>query len=286
MKTSLDCIPCFIDQTLRTARTITNNEKLIKSLLDDVGQMIKEFSLDTTPPEIAYTIYQKINHKTGINDPYKKIKNKNIKEALSLYPTLKKIVENSDNRLLTAIRIAIAGNIIDFGANKKFNIAEDVKKSIQQDFAILDYDKFTQQLDKADKIVYLGDNAGESVFDKILIEELGKKVIYVVREDPIINDVTLEDAIASGLDKVSEIISSGCSAPATIINLCNNNFLSIFQNSGLIISKGQGNYEGLSDIKEPVFFLLKAKCPVIARDLNVKQGDIILKKGNHFENHN
>ena len=282
MKTYNDCIPCFMEQALRAGRAATNNEEQIKLLLDHIGGLINKFPLSSTPPEMANIIYKEIKNITGVGDPYEKTKKENIKEALSLYPELKKIVQKSDNKLLMAIRIAIAGNVIDLGMKKKFNIVEDLKQIIEQDFAVLDFNNFIEQLNKTKFILYLGDNAGESVFDKILIEELKKPVTYVVRDKPIINDVTIQDAIDSGLDEVADIISSGSPAPATILSLCNKYFLSLFEKSDLIISKGHGNYEGLSDNKKPLFFMLKAKCPVIANDLNVKENDIVLLAGNYF----
>ncbi|NQU80126.1 MAG: DUF89 family protein [Bacteroidetes bacterium] len=281
MKTYLDCLPCFMDQALRAGRIATNDEKKIKKLLDSIGALIKDVPMGNTPPETGDVIYRKVREITGVADPYKKIKKTNIKEALSLYPELKKIVSTSGNKLLTAVRLSIAGNVIDLGVNKKFNISEDVGKILKQDFAILHFDEFAEQVKKARSILYLGDNAGESVFDKILIEELKKPVIYVVREIPVINDVTLEDAIDSGLDEVAEIISSGTSAPGTILDLCNDAFLERFNNADLIISKGQGNYEGLSNTHRPLFFLLKAKCSVIAKNIGVEEGDIVLKGINH-----
>jgi uncharacterized protein with ATP-grasp and redox domains len=271
-----------MEQALRAGRAATNNEEQIKRLLDHIGGIIRDFPLSSTPPEMANIIYKEIKNITGVEDPYKNIKKENINEALSLYPELKKIVQKSDNKLLMAIRIAIAGNVIDLGMKKKFNIVEDLRQIIEQDFAIFDFSIFFEQLNKTKSILYLGDNAGESVFDKVLIEELNKPVTYVVRDKPIINDVTLQDAIDSGLDEVADIISSGCPAPATILSLCNKEFLSLFEKSELIISKGQGNYEGLSDNNKPLFFLLKAKCPVIATDLNVKENDIVLVAGNYF----
>ena len=277
MKTFLDCLPCMMDQALRAGRIATEDERIIKKLLDTVGAMMKDIPLENTPPETGEIIYRKVREITGVTDPYKEVKKANIEEALSLYPELKKIVRESDNSLLTAIRIAIAGNVIDLGVNKKFNLVEDVYKIIKQDFAILDFKKFEKQLKIADSVLYLGDNAGESVFDKILIEELNKPVTYAVREIPVINDVTEEDAIASGIDEVAEIISSGTTAPAVILSLCNNEFIKRFNSAKMIISKGQGNYEGLSDVNHPVFFLLKAKCFVIANDLNVEENDIVLK---------
>jgi len=282
MKTYLDCLPCFMYQALRAGRIATNDENKIKHLIDSVGNMIKDIPMDNTPPETGDIIYREVRKITGVYDPYKKIKEANINEALSLYPELKKIVYASKNRLLTAIRIAIAGNVIDLGVNKEFNIIKDLEKTLRQDFAILHFNEFVTQLEKAKSVLYLGDNAGESVFDKILIEELEKAVTYAVRDIPVINDVTLKDAIDSGLDEVAEIISSGTSAPGTILDLCNNTFLERFYRADMVISKGQGNYEGLSNVDRSVFFLLKAKCKVIANDLKVQENDIVLKAINHI----
>lgn len=280
MKTCLECIPCFMQQAYRTACIATSDETKIKEVLNSVGEMIKDIPMENTPPETGNIIYQKIREITQVDDPYQKIKKDHIQEALLLYPKLKELIQNSDDPLLTAIRIAIAGNVIDLGVNKKFNIVEDLNLILKQDFAILDYEAFKNQLQKARSILYLGDNAGESVFDKLLIEELGLPVTYVVREIPVINDCVLQDAIDSGLDQVSEIISSGSTAPATILNLCNADFLNKFQTADLVISKGQGNYEGLSQVDRSVFFMLKAKCSVIAKNLNVVENDIVLKSIN------
>ena len=266
-----------MSQALRAGRMATKDEKKIKELLDSVGCMIKDIPMENTPPETGDLIYQKVREITGVKDPYKRIKDANIYEALALYPKLKQLINNSPNKLLTAIRIAIAGNVIDLGVGKEFNILEDVDKILVQEFAIFDFEQFKYQLNKAKSILYLGDNAGESVFDKILIEEMGKPVTYVVRDVPVINDVTFEDAISSGLDDVAKIISSGSSAPGTILNLCNDAFLERFNSADMIISKGQGNYEGLSNVDRSVCFLLKAKCNVIANNLQVKENDIVLK---------
>jgi uncharacterized protein with ATP-grasp and redox domains len=267
----------MMHQALRAGRIATKDEKKIKQLLDKIGSMIKDIPMENTPPQTGETIYRLAREITGVADPYEEIKGNNIREALSLYPELKEIVNGSTDRLLTAVRIAIAGNVIDLGINENFNIEKDVKQVLSQDFAILDYHDFKYHLKKADSILYLGDNAGESVFDKILIEELGKSVTYVVREKPIINDVTRQDALDSGLGEVAEIVSSGSTAPGTILSLCNEDFLQRFNKADLIISKGQGNYEGLSNVSRPIFFLLKAKCHVIANDLKVKEGDIVFK---------
>ena len=277
MKTYLDCIPCFFNQALRAGRIATDDEKKIKKLLDEIGMVLKDIPLESTPPETGRLIYKKVSEITGKSDPYKEIKIESTKKALSLYKNLKQRVEKSDDKLLVAIRIAIAGNIIDFGVNRNFDIEREIHEVLGKDFAIYDYKKFKECLDKADEILYIGDNAGESVFDRILIEELKKPVIYVVRDGPVINDVTYDDAILAGIDKIATIVSSGTNAPGTILTTCSNEFRKIYNEAKLVISKGQGNYEGLSDKKKPIFFMLKAKCYVIAKDIGVNEGDIVLR---------
>ena len=277
MRTYLDCLPCFVNQALRAGRIATADEKKIKRLLDEVGMMLRDIPLESTPPETGKRVYEKVREITGNADPYKALKNESTKKALALYPALKKRVAASDDKLLTAVRIAIAGNVIDFGANSDFDIEEEIATVLQKAFAIFDYAAFKAQLAKSNEILYIGDNAGEAVFDRILIEELKKPVIYVVRGVPVINDLTYEDALQAGIDTVATILSSGTSAPGTILKTCSAEFKKVYDNAEFIISKGQGNYEGLSYENRALFFLLKVKCPVVAHDIGVTEGDVILK---------
>ncbi len=277
MKTYLDCIPCFLKQALRAGRIATDDENKIKKLLDEVGMMIKTIPMENTPPETGALIYKKICELTENKDPYRKIKQINMQHALKMYPNLKQKVKESKDSLLTAIRLAVAGNVIDLGVDKEFNIEKDVEEILHQEFAIFDYQKFKKELKNAKEILYIGDNTGEAVFDKILIEELGKPVIFVVREIPVINDITIKEAKQLEIDKLATVMSSGSIAPGTILNKCNKQFVKKFKTADMIISKGQGNYEGLSEVNRLVFFLLKAKCSVIAKHISVQENDIILK---------
>lgn len=277
MRTYLDCIPCFMKQTLATGRVATSDELLIKEMLDVIGNKIASFSVESTPPEMGKIIYRTIREMTGNNDPYKNQKAIHIAQAIKLYGSLQEHVNTSDNKLLTAIRIAIAGNVIDLGMSKPFDMEQDLLTILGQPLAICHLDSFASTLSSAKSILYLGDNAGESVFDKILIEAMQKPVTYVVREHPVINDVTMEDALASGIQEVASIISSGSDAPGILLNDCSDEFRHAFENADMIISKGQGNYETLSETTRPVFFLLKAKCHVIAHHLGVNENDIVLK---------
>jgi len=277
MRTYLDCIPCFFGQALRAARIATNDEKQIKRFLDEVGMMLQEISLESTPPEIGRLIYGKVREITGNPDPYREIKRESTEKGLALYDSLREKIKRSGDGLLTAIRISIAGNVIDLGVNREFDIEQEMEEVAQKAFAICDYEAFKSCLDKTEEILFIGDNAGESVFDRILIEQLKKPVIYVVRETPVINDVTHEDAIQAGLDQVATIVSSGTNAPGTVLETCSAEFIELLNSSEFVISKGQGNYEGLSGEKVRIFFLLKAKCPIIANDIGVTVDDIILK---------
>jgi hypothetical protein len=261
---------------------ITGDEEKIREILVEFGSYLSKIPVRATPPEIGREVYRIVSQKTGFEDPYREIKEENTRQALSLYPKLKKDIASSPDPLLAAVRMAIAGNIIDFGANAKFDMIKDLNKLLTQKLAIDFYEEFCETMRKSRRVLYLADNAGETVFDRLLIEELGKPVIYAVRQHPVINDAVRKDALDAGIGEVAEIVSSGTDAPGTILNLCSREFIALFDSADFIISKGQGNYEGLSEAKGRVFFLLQAKCPVIARDIGVEQGSILLMRTKNF----
>ena len=281
MKTYLDCIPCFFDQALRAGRIATDDDRLIKRLLDKLGAMIESIDLESTPPETGRLIYKAIKEITGNQDPFHRLKNESTQQALALYPSLKKIIEESDDSLMTAIRVAIAGNVIDYGVSPGFDMNLAVKRVFKKSFAICDYSHFKDYLARAKRILYIGDNAGETVFDRLLIEQMNKPVTYVVREVPVINDATIDDAVQAGIDTVATIVSSGTDAPGTILRFCSSEFKQLLDKSEFVIAKGQGNYEGLSRENHTVFYLLMVKCGIIADDIGVDKGDIVLKAKIH-----
>jgi uncharacterized protein with ATP-grasp and redox domains len=276
MKAYLDCYPCFLAQTLKTARLVTSDERDLRNILDEVGLALAGRSLDAPPPVISQAVYRIIANRLGVRDPYREIKQACIRQALSLVPRLKRLVVESPDRLWTAAKLAIAGNVIDFGANLDFDLKTDVDQILAQDLAVNHYPEFRERLDKADRILYLADNAGETVFDRLFIEELAKPVIYAVRQSPIINDALYADALESGIGEAAQIISSGVGTPGTVLAFCSSEFLEVYRSADLIISKGQGNFEALSDEDRPIFFLLKIKCDVVARHLGRCKGDIVL----------
>jgi uncharacterized protein with ATP-grasp and redox domains len=277
MKTHLDCIPCFVKQALFAARAAVDDEKKIKEVLDRIGLLISKVPLHHSPPETSREIYGIVREVTGVDDPFVKLKAESLKKALALYPWLKERVAASKDPLETAVRLAIAGNVIDFGANPDFELEADVQAILQTEPAINHYSTFKEELRSADEVLYIGDNAGETVFDKVLVEEMAKSVVYIVRDRPIINDTTIDDAVNSGLHEVAKVVSSGWDGPGVSLKSGSEAFLRHYRGADLIISKGQGNYETLSTQQSPIFYLLKAKCPVIARNLGVKQGDTVIK---------
>jgi len=290
MKTYKNCIPCFYKQASAAAKIAGATEAQQKKIADELSVIISESSEEECPPYMGRKLYQLVVKVTGKKDPFKQIKQESNKLAIGLYSKLKRIVDKSDDRFLTAVTLAIVGNIIDYGAKHSFDIDKEMDTLLHPDFdihndhkkAIFDYEDFKKAVDETDSILYIADNAGEVIFDRVLIEELNKKIIYVVRENPIINDALKEDAIACGIDKVAKIISSGCDAPGVMLKYCNEEFLKLFESAKMIISKGQGNFEALSgESNHPIFYLFRVKCDVVAEQIGFHVGDIVLKS--HFK---
>lgn len=285
MRTYLQCIPCFFKLALEQARLVTGDELVHKEIMNDLAAKVPEFSLGLTPPETAREIARLVAQKCGAGDPYKRLKDQSNRQAMELYPELKAKVQTSDNPLLAAAELAIAGNVIDYGAKNTLNVEEEVQKLLAGNFpsgrdGIFEFEKFRKDLSQAKKVLYLADNAGEIVCDRIFIEEFyeGREVIFAVRDKPALNDALMEDAVFCGIDKVARVISSGVDAPGTVLKYCSEEFLKIFKEADLVISKGQGNYEALTDAGRKIYFLFKVKCPVIASHSGAMLGDIVLKQ--------
>ncbi len=286
MKIYIDCMPCFIRQALESVKLITDDEIIREQVVRHVLMMAANLNTSQSPPAIGQQIHRLIRQLTGNEDPYRELKQRFNNLALKLSAELKKSIDLSEDSLETVIRLAIAGNIIDLGV--KTSIAESdieniIKNCLIEDFDTSQVEEFKNSLVNAEKILYLTDNAGEIVFDRLLIEQLPvEKVTVAVRGQPIINDATMEDAEFAGLTQIVEVIDNGSNAPGTILETCSEEFQRRFQEADLIIAKGQGNYETLSETDKNIFFILKAKCPVIARDLDCEVGKMILRKGNSF----
>lgn len=287
MKSCFDCIPCFFRQALEAGKLAHAGPLTLKKILDRIARTVPAFSLDSSPPEMGRIIHNTVKKMTKRRDPYRQIKARSNKLALGLYPRLKKRIAGSKNRLLTAAGLAIAGNIIDFGVKNSLNVDLELKKILQgrgeipSSGRLFRFPAFEKALKGPGPVLYLADNAGETVFDRLFIEEIRfqypeKNIFYAVKGEPVINDATEEDARASGIHKTAAIISTGLDAPGTVLDLCSASFMRFYRKAGLIISKGQGNFEALSKEKKNIFFLFMAKCPVVASELGCRTGQAVL----------
>ncbi len=283
MKTRLDCIFCIQRQALDTVRLVTNDVKEQERILRSVMVNILEMNWNTCPPDIADVMYNIIRKESKENDPYKTVKKECNDIALGIYPELKKIVDRSANPLLTAVRLAIAGNVIDYGVGPNFDINKTISLVLEKKFRIDHFTEFVNNLKESEDLVYLTDNAGEIVFDKILLETIMneynfQKIYCGVKVTPFINDTTMQDAVYVGIDKMEGVEIMNIEVDENKVDHPSKTFQEIITKSNMIISKGQRNFETLPDNKK-IFFMLIAKCPMIANELGAEQGDIILKRG-------
>ncbi|MCD6525653.1 MAG: DUF89 family protein [Desulfuromonas sp.] len=279
MQTTYHCLPCFLKQTLSVLEMVAADDATSERTLRQVMQQLSEINFDQTPPQMARTIHQQIRQLTGVPDPYYDEKQRFQQLAIHLYPQLEHNLYQSDNPLKTAIQLAIAGNSIDHGVYHDMD-ENRALKAIEQamDTPILgDIDAFTIAIEQAESILYLGDNTGEIVLDKLLLKQLPlDKTVFAVRGGPILNDALMEDAEQAGITELVPVISNGDNSPGTLLKYCSESFRQQFDNADLIIAKGQGNYETLSDVDANIFFLLKAKCPVVAEHIGCQVNDALL----------
>jgi uncharacterized protein with ATP-grasp and redox domains len=229
-------------------------------------------------PEIQRILQHKLKELTGVVDPYYKEKQQSNCIAIKLYDEWKPKVLASADPFNLALRLAIAGNIMDYGVDHVFDVQETIKKSLRTELAIDHSAALKQRIAKAKSILYLGDNAGEIVFDKLFIETImHPNVIFAVKDAPVLNDVTFNDAEDVGMNEVADVISNGYDASSTLLDKCSKEFLDVYHSADLIISKGQGNLEGLIDEKDPrIFFLFMVKCDVIAERVGVEKGSLVV----------
>ncbi len=282
MRVFLDCFPCFLRQTLDAVRFVTNDEQIHERVVRQVLTLIDNIDAGQTPPAIGQQIHRIIRQMTGNADPYRPRKHDCNALAMKLYPQLKQRIRSSSHPLGTAVRLATAGNVMDFGVYSTLNDTDVVKavdSALVNGLDTAQVEEFAQAVSDAHAILYLGDNAGEIVFDRLLIEELpAGKVTLVVKGAPVLNDATRKDAEMVGLTRLVEVVENGSDAPGTILEDCSAGFRQRFDQSDLVIAKGQGNYECLSGVGKDVFFLLTVKCPVIAADLGCDPGETILRR--------
>ncbi len=283
MKIDEACIGCIINQSVKVSDAIHASETLAHKLTSTVQKMSSSFSYEQSPPEIAADVYEKMAFIANKTDLYDEVKELSTKKALSFIPLLKKELESSHNKLLTATKIAVAGNVIDLAAEVEFDLEEELDKIFHTDFSYNNFAKLEKELQIAQNVLVIGDNVGEHIFDYLFIEtlkELYPKIsyFYMVRGKPIINDVTIKEAKEAGFDTLCELVDSGVNTPGFTYNRASSYSQELFDTADLVISKGMGNYECLTPShRENICFLLKVKCNVVANSLAKEVGDIVCK---------
>lgn len=249
---------------------VSKDAAVHEQMMREVLRWIGEMDLNQSPPAIAQCIHRRLREISGVNDPYLAAKTRLNRISIGLLPALRADVQASISPLMTAARIAIAGNMLDMGVNG--NITEaDAHQAMQRALSEPfwgEQEKFRQAVAEARSILYLADNAGEIAFDRLLIEQISpERVTLVIRGAPVINDATRVDAQAVGLDEIVEVIDNGSDAPGTLLDDCSQEFRRRFAEADLIIAKGQGNFESLNDQPGNIFFLFKVKCPMVANHI-------------------
>ncbi len=287
MRHSVNCVYCYLKQATNcmTMAGIDNDRQ--HEVLFELMDHIKKLDRTKTPAENSTILLLELYRAIGNNDPYKEIKASSNKLALELYPRLKDYLAGSPDRLYSALKIAVAGNVIDLGINKSFDIEASLKHSLNVGFAKDDYNLFREKLENTKEVLVIGDNAGEIVFDKLLVEELvaaGKNVTYIVKGGPILNDATLEDAAMAGMDKITRVITTGSNYLGAPLDKVSAEAREKIQNTGVVISKGQANFETLEHEEIAagrVFFLLKIKCESVGKAAGAKLGNIVFFTRQH-----
>jgi len=285
MKVYYECAPCFLRQAKEALDLATNDENLKIEVMEELLEIIyNEFRQDAVSNEIGTKIHRTIKNRTKNDDPYLLEKEKGNEIGIKFLPKIKELIKKNDD-LETYVKAAIVGNIIDFGAlGVNFDIEKGIIENMNEGIALNHVNELEKELKTAKNVLYLADNNGEIVFDKLLIEKLKEydvNVTVALKEYPILNDACIEDAIQIGLNEVAELVSTGTDSIGILYADISKEFKEIFKNSDMVISKGLGNYEGLTAMElgdKPVFCLLNAKCNPIAKDIGVNVGDSVVLK--------
>jgi len=290
MKIHPDCRPCLLKQMETTARAAGADEDTLRKVASAITSELDHVWEDyLTPPAVSTPLYHLTGRICGVEDPFLAIKVRFTREALKLLPELENLVQKSPDPLDTAVRISIAGNIIDFGTGEHggsslaggFDLKDTLYKFLEKPLFIDDLPEMRQGVSEAESILYIGDNAGETVFDRPLLELLGSgRVVYAAKERAIINDATVKDAALAGIPLHARLISNGSGTPGTILEECSAEFRGLFERADLVIAKGQGNFETLTELKPDgrIFMLFTVKCPVAANYINASMGDMVVMK--------
>jgi uncharacterized protein with ATP-grasp and redox domains len=275
MRTALDCYPCLVRQSLDASRMVSDDPAVHEQVVREMLEWTAQADPNESPPALGQRLHRRLREVTGVGDAYRAEKDRHNRMVMRLLPELRERIEAAADPFGLAVTLAIAGNIIDLGING--HVAEDdLRRSLDQALAEPVHglvEDLRRDVSRAHDILYLTDNCGEIVFDRLLIERLPmERVTVAVRGRPILNDATMVDARTVGLTDLVEVIDNGSDAPGTLLDDCSTAFRHRFEEAELIIAKGQGNFESLSDERAPIYFLFKVKCSVVADHVAEPEG--------------
>jgi uncharacterized protein with ATP-grasp and redox domains len=277
-----DCWVCAMRQALGAARLVGGDEEFQHNVLQETARLLAASPRDVTPPEAGEGLYAMIREMSGNDDPFAEMKRQQNQTVMAIVPWLCETIAGADDPLLMAVRLAIAGNTVDPGAQASFELEKSVKEAVEGVGVLEHFEAFAERLAGARDVLLVADNSGEIVFDMLLIETMRKEkpdglyVTVAVRSAPIINDVTEVEAREIGLDRLARIIQSGSEMPGTVLARTTPEFREAFESADLVISKGQGNWETLEDSEREVFFMFQAKCPAVAAYNDCAEGALLL----------
>ncbi|HFE64247.1 MAG TPA: DUF89 family protein [Caldithrix sp.] len=279
MIVSLDCIPCTVNSFLRLIKTGMLPEESKEAAMRRLLAFLSRADFRQSPPALGREMHRMIREELNNSDPYREIKEKYNRMMLDLQPQFENQIETSIDSFDTAMRLAVAGNVIDFGPQAQMDIMETINRVTRAQFAIDDSQQLRDDLKSARTLLYLGDNCGEIVMDKLFLQTLGLPEMYfAVRGGPIINDVTIEDAKLVGMEDVATVITTGDDSPGVVWETASDEFKAIFNEADVIISKGQGNLEGLIDVPQNIYFLLVIKCDLVGELVETGVGEFVIKR--------
>jgi damage-control phosphatase, subfamily I len=293
MKLYLECIPCFIRQALEAINMFTDDQDLKEKIMREVIKAASTFDADSIGLMTNAKIQRILKKYAHSGDPYKKEKEKMNIICMDMADEVINMIEDSGSPFETALRIAIGGNIIDFGQGnniKAGKIRDAIKQALGQELDNSTVNRLREEIERAEKILYIGDNTGEIVFDRIFIERFFPpgRTIFAVRGGPVMNDATIEDAKMTGMTDTVRVISTGIDMAGALLPYCSEEFMKEYGEADIIISKGMGNYEALSNEDKNIFYLMKVKCPVVEGSLMGKYrlGDILVDDLKYLKNKN
>ncbi len=282
MKILPECQVCAMRQALSAARLVSDDADFHHRCLKEAARLLADCPPDVTPPEAGEGLYRIVREMSGNEDPFAEQKKEQNDAVMEILPWLRETVSRADDPLLMAVRLAIAGNTVDPGAQASFDLEKSVTEAISGERGLDQYEAFAKRLATARTVLLLADNCGEVVFDMVLIEAMREargdeiEVTVAVRSAPIINDVTEVEARAIGLDGIARVMPSGSEMPGTVLSRATPEFREVFDGADLVISKGQGNWETLEDSEREVFFMFQAKCPAVAAMNDCPEGTLLL----------